>query len=75
VFVQVTGIKLTNGGNSAVAEYTWKYHNTTQMYQLIKDTKSAILNWGNLRDEIEKGTLKTEAVRFSLYDDGWRIAQ
>lgn len=56
-FEEITGIKTSNDGKSAVVEYTTAYKNITPFANLVN------------RDLSKKQTHK---AYFSLYDDGWR---
>jgi hypothetical protein len=55
---EVTGIKMSNDGRSAVAEYTTTYKNVTPF--------SALVNT-NFKEK------ETNTASFALYDDGWRL--
>lgn len=55
---EVTGIKMTDGGKSAIAEYTTVYKHVTPFSSLVKTdfTKE-----------------DTHQAYFALYDDGWHL--
>jgi len=55
---EVTGVKITNDGKSAVAEYTTTYKNVTPFSTLVNT---------NFKEK------DTRTANFSLYDDGWRL--
>lgn len=55
---EVSGIKMTDGGKSAVAEYTTTYKNVTPF--------SALVNTDFKKED-------THQAYFALYDDGWRL--
>ena len=55
---EVTGIKMTDNGKSAVAEYTTTYKNTTPF--------SSLVNTDFSKED-------THQAYFALYDDGWRL--
>lgn len=55
---EVTGIKMTDDGKSAVAKYTTSYKNITPFSSLVNT------------DFKEKDT---HTATFALYDDGWRL--
>jgi len=55
---EVTGIKMTDNGKSAVAEYTTTYKNTTPF--------SSLVNTDFSKED-------THQANFALYDDGWRL--
>ncbi|HQS22893.1 MAG: hypothetical protein B7Y11_01670 [Sphingobacteriia bacterium 24-36-13] len=55
---EVTGIKMTEDGKGAVAEYTTTYKNVTPF--------SALVNTDFQKENIHQAT-------FALYDDGWRL--
>lgn len=55
---EVTGVKITNDGKSAVAEYTITYKDVTPFSTLVNT---------NFKEK------DTYTANFSLYDDGWRL--
>lgn len=55
---EITGIKMTEDGKSAVAEYTTAYKNVTPF--------SALVNTDFQKEDTHQAT-------FALYDDGWRL--
>ena len=55
---EVTGIKMTDDGKSAVAEYTTTYKNITPF--------SSLVNTDFSKED-------THQAYFALYDDGWRL--
>jgi len=57
-FVNVTGIKMSEGGKNAVAEYTTAYKNVNDFSSLTN------------KDYNKPATHK---MYFALYDDGWRL--
>lgn len=57
-FVNVTGIQMSEGGKTAVAEYTTAYKNVSDFAVLIN------------RNYNQPDTSK---AYFALYDDGWRL--
>ena len=59
VLEEITGIQLSEGGKNAAVEYRTAYKNITPFSKLAGFSLT------------ERNTQKT---RFSLYDDGWRLA-
>jgi hypothetical protein len=55
---EITGIKMTEDGKTAVAEYTTTYKNVTPF--------SALVNTDFKKED-------THQANFTLYDDGWRL--
>ena len=55
---EVTGIKMTDNGKSAVVEYTTTYKNVTPFSSLVN---------------IDFSKEDTHQAYFALYDDGWRL--
>jgi hypothetical protein len=68
IFNEVTGIRIIENGTSAEVEYTWKYK-TNQIYDLVRNTEFFRRHHGWLQGEV----LHKNTLRFSLFDDGWRI--
>lgn len=65
VFGEVTGIKMSEKGNSAEVEYTWTCNNFTEFYKLVSPFDERLIRY------YEKQGSKV--AYFTLYDDGWRI--
>lgn len=68
VFVAITGIRESQGGESAQVDFTWKYANITPFGEVapLLYTVSGRLDYST--DKVRQGS-----VTFTKFDDGWRL--